>query len=189
MTEIPVLALDGTLRAPESQMPVGFRNAGQIQVMIDGALTTAGSGSLHTTGDETKSSGVLTLNQAPVMPDAVVGGTSLLTRLAGKVATTLRGVANGYAGLNGAGNVIDANGVEVLPGGGGATLNATLISDWGLRVWKYIDYTTGAWPNRATSLPAGYGTNFVHWFCLGYTGTFTVPPTMVNGDIIWRPFP
>ena len=59
---------------------------------------------------------------------------------------------------------------------------------YGVKVTKYIDYTTGTWPTRSTGLPAGYS-SWVTWYSLGYSGTAIAPPTAIDGDLWERDFP
>lgn len=182
MPEIPVVSLDSGLLIPSTRMPAGYRDNLQITGMIDAALAGfAGSGQVVLlTGAQTKT-GVLTLNDAPVMPDATVAGTGLLARLTAKVSTSLRGVANGYAGLDADGDVVNAAGVKV-----GGINTAILQNDWGMRVSKYINYSTGAWGTR-TGLPTGY-TEFVIWYSYGYSGTAAVPTNAIDGDLWFRDY-
>lgn len=67
------------------------------------------------------------------------------------------------------------------------TSEAALMATYGVKITKYIDYTTGTWPTRSTGLPAGYST-WVTWYSLGYSGTAIAPPTAIDGDLWERDY-
>ena len=109
-------------------------------------VTTASGGGGSVTSVNGKT-GVVTLNNtdvgaAPTSHTHSIGNiTNLQSTLDGKISSSLRGVANGVAGLNASGQVIDAAGNVITGGGGGGVAGDSV----------FVSITTGGAVAGSTS--------------------------------------